>query len=123
MFATEFLADALVTTSMRSLPSACGGFDGNPLAEWIRSYRTVEALDFDILAPGHGALFKKADVTEAREFFEDLRREVSAGMAAGRSLEELQKTITLDRYKSWASYERLRAANIAAAYQNLKTFR
>ena len=44
-------------------------------------------------------------------------------MAAGRSLEELQKTITLDRYKSWAYYERLRAANIAAAYQNLKTFR
>ena len=123
LFATEFLADALVTTSMRSLPSACGGFDGNPLAEWIRSYRTVEALDFDILAPGHGALFTKADVTEAREFFEDLRREVSAGMAAGRSLEELQKTITLDRYKSWAYYERLRAANIAAAYQNLKTFR
>ena len=123
VFATEFLADALVTTSMRSLPSACGAFDRNPMAEWIRSYRTVEALDFDILAPGHGALFKKADVTEAREFFEDLRREVSAGMAAGRSLEELQKTIALDRYKSWAYYDRLRAATIAAAYQNLKAYR
>ena len=47
VFATEFLADALVTTTPRSLPSACGAFDRNPLAEWIRSYRTVEALDFD----------------------------------------------------------------------------
>ena len=75
------------------------------------------------MPPGHGALFTKADVTEAREFFEELRREVSTGMAAGRSLEELQKTIALDRYKSWAFYERLRAANIAAAYQNLKTYR
>ena len=51
------------------------------------------------------------------------RRVAQVTLAAGRSLEELQKTITLDRYKSWAYYERLRAANIAAAYQNLKTYR
>ena len=123
VFATEFLADALVTTSMRSLPSACGAFDGSPMSEWIRSYRTVEALDFDILAPGHGNVFTKRDVTESREFFEDLRAEVSAGMAAGKSLEDLQKTITLEKYKGWAYYDRLRTANIAAAYANLKLHR
>jgi glyoxylase-like metal-dependent hydrolase (beta-lactamase superfamily II) len=123
VFATEFLADALVTTTMRSLPSACGAFDGNPMAEWIRSYRTVEALDFDVLAPGHGNLFKKADVVETRIFFEDLRNEVSAGMAAGRTLQELQQSITLGQYKDWAYYDRLRASNIAAAYQNLKLYR
>ena len=123
VFATEFLADALVTTSMRSLPSACGAFDGSPMSEWIRSYRTVEALDFDILAPGHGNVFTKRDVTESREFFENLRAEVSAGMAAGKSLEDLQKTITLEKYKGWAYYDRLRSANIAAAYANLKLHR
>jgi len=121
VFATEFLADALVTTSMRSMPSACGVFDGHPLAEWIKSYRTVEAIDFDTLATGHGsALFKKADVAEARQFFEDLRAEVSAGMASGKSLDELKKTITLEKYKDWAYFARLREANIAAAYENLK---
>ena len=123
VFATEFLADALVTTSMRSLPSACGAFDGSPMSEWIRSYRTVEALDFDVLAPGHGNLFTKADASEARVFVEDLRREVSDGMAAGKSLPELQQTITLSKYKAWANYERLRPANIAAAYNNLKLYR
>ena len=123
VFATEFLADALVTTSMRSLPSACGAFDGSPMSEWIRSYRTVEALDFDTLAPGHGNVFARRDVTESREFFEDLRAEVSAGMAAGKSLEELKQTITLEKYKGWAYYDRLRAANVAAAYANLKLHR
>ena len=49
-----------------------GPFDGNPLSEWIKSYKTVEALDFDIVAAGHGALFKKIDVMETREYFEDL---------------------------------------------------
>jgi len=93
------------------------------MSEWIRSYRAVEALDFDVLAPGHGNTFTKADVVEARTFFEDLRAEVSAGMAAGKSLQELQQAITLSKYKEWAYYDRLRASNIAAAYNNLKLYR
>ena len=65
VFATEFISDVALpaTGSPLSFPSACGPFDGSPLAEWIRSYRTVEALDFDIFAGGHGALGTKADVT------------------------------------------------------------
>jgi len=123
LFATEFLADALVTDDIHSLPSACGPFDGSPLAEWIKSYRTVEALDFDVLAPGHGALFKKSDVTDTRIYFEDLVAAVSAGMAEGRSLEELKETVLLEDYKEWANYERLRRDNIEAAYHNLMLYR
>lgn len=123
VFATEFLADALVTDNIYSLPSACGPFDGSPLAEWIRSYESVEALDFDVLAGGHGAPFDKAAVTATREYFEDLRDAVSAGMAAGKSLEELKETLELPKYRDWANYDRLRAKNIEAAYLNLKLYR
>jgi glyoxylase-like metal-dependent hydrolase (beta-lactamase superfamily II) len=123
VFAADFLADALVTTTMRSLPSACGPFDGNPLSEWIKSYKTVEALDFDILAGGHGVLFKKADVVETRQYFEDLAAVVSAGMSQGKSLEELRQTIMIEKYKDWAQYARLRVKNIEAAYENLKLYR
>ena len=123
LFATEFLADALVTDNIHSLPSACGPFDGSPLAEWIKSYRTVEALDFDILAPGHGILFKKSDVTDTRHYFEDLVAAVSAGMAAGTPLEELKETVLLEEYKDWANYERLRRNNVEAAYHNLMLYR
>jgi flavorubredoxin len=123
LFATEFLADALVTDDIHSMPSACGPFDGSPLSEWIRSYRTVEDLDFDILAPGHGALFGKSDVTDTREYFEDLVAAVSAGMAAGHSMDELMHTIRLDKYEDWVNYERLLPDNIEAAYNNLKLYR
>jgi glyoxylase-like metal-dependent hydrolase (beta-lactamase superfamily II) len=119
LFATEFLADALVTTNARSLPSTCSAFDRHPLSEWIRSYRTVEALDFDRVAPGHGDVFDKAVVTETREYFEYLVAEVSAGIRSGKPLAELKETITLDRYKGWANYERLRRMNVEAAYLNL----
>lgn len=123
LFATEFLADALVTDNIRSLPSACGPFDGSPLAEWIKSYRTVEALDFDMVAGGHGAPFDKAAVTETREYFEHLVAVVSAGMAEGRSLEELKETLQLKGYEGWVNYERLRPNNIEAAYRNLTLYR
>jgi glyoxylase-like metal-dependent hydrolase (beta-lactamase superfamily II) len=123
LFATEFLADALVTDEIRSLPSACGPFDGSPLAEWIKSYRTVEALDFDLVAGGHGALFEKRYVTETRQYFERLAAAVSAGMARGQTLEELKASLEFPEYREWRNYDRLRVKNIEAAYWNLKQYR
>ena len=124
LFSADFPADALVRTSLRSLPSACGNFDGHPLAGWIASYKLIEGLDFDVLAQGHGSvMFKKADVAEDRQFLEDLLAEVSAGMAQGKSLAELKQSIKLEKYKDWANYQRLREDNIEAAYNNLKNYR
>ena len=123
-FSADFPADALVTSSMRSLPSGCGMFDRHPLSEWIRSYKTIEGLDFDILAQGHGTThFTKADVIEGRQYFEDLRAGVSQGMARGKTLAELKKTLLLEKYKDWAYYDMLREVDIEAAYLNLEYYR
>ena len=123
-FAADFPADALVRESLRSLPSACGNFDQHPLSEWVRSYKTIESLDFEFLAGGHGSvLFKKSDLAEARRFFEDLVDSVSTGMAAGKSLDELKRVILLEKYSGWAYFARLREDNIEAAYNNLKIYR
>jgi glyoxylase-like metal-dependent hydrolase (beta-lactamase superfamily II) len=123
-FAADFPADALVGASLRSLPSACGNFDSHPLAEWIHSFKTIEALDFEVIAGGHGsALFRKSDVAEARQFLEELRTAVAAGMSQGKSLEELKRGTQLEKYKDWAFYDRLREDNIEAAYHNLQIYR
>jgi len=125
VFATEFISDVALraTESPLSFPSACGPFDGSPLSEWIRSYRTVEALDFDIFAGGHGALATKADVTANREFFEELVAAVSAGMAQGKSVAELQQTLLFEKYKNWSGYAQRRAPTIESAYNNLRLYR
>ena len=44
-------------------------------------------------------------------------------MKQGRSLEEMEKTILLEKYKDWAQYDRLRTYNIRSAYQNLTMYR
>ena len=124
LFAVDFPADALVQASMRSLPSACGPFDGHPMSEWIKSYRTLEALDFDVLVGGHGTVaFRKQDITEGREYFEYLQHEVEGAMSRGLSLAQMREQLTLDRYKSWAHYAQLRPYNIEAAYHNLSIYK
>jgi hypothetical protein len=126
VFATEFIVDA-GTTGFRSWPAACSlspGFDGTPLAEWIRSVRAVEALDFDLLVPGHQQIqLTREDVAETRVFLEDLVAGVGAGLSQGKSLDELKRTLTFDKYKSWTGYEQRRVFNIEAAYNNLRTYR
>jgi glyoxylase-like metal-dependent hydrolase (beta-lactamase superfamily II) len=124
LFTVDFPADALVQDSMRSLPSACGPFDGHPMNEWIRSFRTIESLDFDISVGGHGsATFTKQDIAEGRQFMEYLQREVEGAMSRGMSLEQMKKSLLLEPYRSWRHYEQLREWNIQAAYDNLKTYK
>ena len=109
--------------NIRSLPSACGPLDGTPIAEWIRSYQAVEALDFDIFAGGHGDFFTREDIAAPRQFLEDLQAAVDTALAQGLSLEQMKQQIRLEQYADWAYYEQLREKNIEAAYLNLTQYR
>jgi hypothetical protein len=44
---------------------------------------------------------------------------VAAGIAAGRSLAEIQKTLTLDAYKGFERWDTIREAHIAAVYRTI----
>lgn len=123
VFATDMIADALVRDDIRSLPSACGPLDGTPIAEWIRSYEAVLALDFDTFAGGHGGFFSKDEVALPVQFLKDLHTAVQDGLARGLTLEEMQTQIMMEDYSDWAYYERLRPKTIEATYRNLVQFR
>ena len=99
------------------------GFDMVPLAQWIASFRALEELDFDILINSHWAAGTKADLVAFRTYIEDLTAQVSAGIAAGRTKEDLQKTITLDRYSSYTGYPDQVPGVVGSAYDNLMRFR
>jgi glyoxylase-like metal-dependent hydrolase (beta-lactamase superfamily II) len=93
------------------------------LDEWIESLRKVEALEFDIVAPGHGPLGNKADVTAFRNYLEDLRAQVLAAVRAGKTLEETKKLVDLSKYKDWAGYEQMSQLNIEGVYQLVQATR
>lgn len=78
------------------------------------------ALEPAIITPGHGSVGTAADLQEVKQYFTDLFDGVRAGIAAGKSLEEIQASLTLDKYKDWGNYEAFRAMNIAGVYAKLE---
>jgi len=97
-------------------------FDRRPLQTWIDSVKKLEALDFDIIVNSHWDAGTKADVVAFRHYLEDLQAAVSQGIREGKSLEELQRTVTLDKYKGWAGYDMQRPAMIQSAYLSLTRY-
>jgi glyoxylase-like metal-dependent hydrolase (beta-lactamase superfamily II) len=84
--------------------------------DWISALKGLEALDFDILAPGHGVLGTKADVVAHRGYMEKLYNEILAAARAGKTLEEMKASITMDEYKDWGQYDKWRELNIEGIY-------
>ncbi len=87
--------------------------------DWIDSIKAVEAMDFDIVAPGHGPLGTLQDVVDHRQYLEDLTAAVQAQIDAGKTVDEAKAAITLDKYKDWTQYDAWLGENIEGAYRIL----
>jgi glyoxylase-like metal-dependent hydrolase (beta-lactamase superfamily II) len=96
LFAVDFIP--VNSYSFRDFPDSY-------MPDWIESLRRVEALDFDVLAPGHGGLGTKANVTMFREYLQDLRAEVIRLAREGKSVDEMKQLITLPKYAAWGPKE------------------
>ena len=91
--------------------------------EWIDAIKRVEAMDFDILVPGHGPTGVKADAADHRAYLEDLYTAVLSAARAGQSLKEMQASITLAKYKDWGQYEAWRPLNIEGMHKQISLHR
>ena len=96
-----------------------GTLSGYTVHEYEAALATVEALDFDILVPGHGNAGTKADVSAFLGLLRDLESDVAAGIAEGLDRETLQETILLADYSDWLLYEERRANIVGEMYDTL----
>ncbi len=87
-------------------------FPGADIDGLIDQIRAVEALDFEILAPGHSRLGDKADATADREYIEWLRDAVAAELRAGRTVEEIVAGLDTSAYADRGNYDQWRDLNI-----------
>ncbi len=108
VFAVDFIPVGAI--GFRNFPDAY-------LDEWIASLKAVEAMEFDILAPGHGPLGNKDNVRNYRFYMEDLRAQVLAAVRAGKSLEDTKKEVDLSKYKSWGGFEQMSQLQIEGMYR------
>jgi glyoxylase-like metal-dependent hydrolase (beta-lactamase superfamily II) len=87
---------------------------------YIDALRTINALDYDHALTGHALSGTKQDAQQAQRYLEDLATGVAAGVAAGRGLAEIQKSLTLDAYKGFERWDMVRELHIAQVYATLK---
>jgi glyoxylase-like metal-dependent hydrolase (beta-lactamase superfamily II) len=110
LFAVDFIP--VNTLLFQNLP------DAYP-EEWIESLRWIEEnLDFDVLVPGHPPLpGTKANVTEVREYLEDLMAAVRAAQDQGLAdnspeMVEAVRTELEPAYGSWGMFAEWLPLNI-----------
>jgi len=91
--------------------------------QWIDAVKAVEAMDFDILVPGHGPLGTKADVSEHRRYLQALYDAVLDASRNGQSLDDMKKSITLDEFNKMGMYDKWRELNIEGMYRQVNLHR
>src|SRR5512134_3579073 len=89
------------------------------IGSWIDSLSTITALDFEHALTGHALSGTKEDAMQSLQYMLDISKGVAAGVAAGRSLPEIQRTLTLDAYKGFERWDTIREAHIAAVYATI----
>ncbi|HZS52465.1 MAG TPA: MBL fold metallo-hydrolase [Bryobacterales bacterium] len=99
--------------------------DGYP-REWPATLDAVAKIGFTYAAPGHGPVQKgAARIRNMRNYIEELAARVADGKRAGKSVAELQKTITVSSLRSLAAdgYADYILANRSAGYRRLGPIR
>ena len=93
--------------SFGRLPNREMDYENGLFDEWMAAIHQTEAFarEFDVVSTGHGPAGTWEDVRDWRVYFEKLRDQVAAGIAAGKSLEQMQSEITMDEYSDWQGFD------------------
>jgi len=99
-----FLVDFV---SFRRLPNRELDYELGRFEQWMTAIRNAEKLaaGFKHVATGHGPVGTVKDITAWRVYFEKLRTEVAAGIAKGRTLEQMQQDIKMTEYSHWDGFD------------------
>lgn len=101
LFAVDFIP-------VGSLPGR-GIIDSHPL-QWEASMKTVLAMDWERLIPGHpgvpgGRLGTKKDAQDVLTMLQDFSAEVRQAALAGKCWDAAEAEVKLEKYKDWPGYQ------------------
>lgn len=87
-----------------------------PVAGWIRACERIEAMDVDVVVPGHGPITDRSGARRVREYLCYVRDEARQRFAAGLTAAEAARDIALGDYSSWGDAERI-VVNVDTLYR------
>ena len=110
--------------SAQRLPYRTMGAGRDNLDGILAQIRKAESITgYNKLITAHGAPYilvaKPAELRQMREYIEELRGKVQTAMAAGKSLDEIKRSVTMDKYQTLFMYEQFLPLNIEGMYTHL----
>ena len=87
-----------------------------PVDNWIRACERIEAMDVDVVVPGHGPIVGPEGAAAVREYLTYIRDEARIRFDAGLSAADAARDIALGDYASWGDAERI-AVNVDTLYR------
>jgi cyclase len=89
-----------------------------PVDNWIRACRRIEAMDVDVVVPGHGPITDRDGARQVREYLEFVRdaarQRHDAGLPAADAAREIARE--LGRFGAWSDPERI-VVNVDTLYR------
>lgn len=114
LFAVDFIP--VKTLAWKNLTDAY-------IPDWMNALGRVEAMEFEVLAPGHGKLGDKTDVVAFRRYMQTLHDEVTRAHRGGKSLAEMQQSIKMEAYRDRENYDKHLQLNIEGMYNQVALHR
>ena len=89
-------------------------------ANWIAVLTEMAKLPIKMICPGHGERSDVKLVETQRRYFVELRQAIQDGITAGKSLDDIKKSIDLPWYKEWTGVPVTKQSeNIEHVYKEL----
>jgi cyclase len=87
-----------------------------PVGNWISACEMIEAMDADVIVPGHGPVTDKKGVARVRDYLTYIRDEAKKRFDSGMGAFEAARDISFADFANWGDSERI-AVNTAALYR------
>lgn len=89
-------------------------------ASWIAVLTEMQKLPVKIVAPGHGESSDASLIEKQKRYFVELRQTIQDAIDAGKSLDEIKRTIELPFFKEWTGVDvRERTENIEHIFREI----
>jgi glyoxylase-like metal-dependent hydrolase (beta-lactamase superfamily II) len=90
-----------------------------PISNWIRACERIEAMDVDVVVPGHGPITDRGGARRVREYLAFVHAAARERFDAGLSARDAARDIELGAYADWGESERI-AVNVEAAFREFR---
>ena len=93
---------------------------GRPIKKYISQLKKAQELEFDVIVPGHANVGGREDLQIYINYLTALVAQVEDAIAAGKSLEQTQKGMTMDKFKTLKRWDDWYLLNVQGVYEQLK---